>query len=110
MTDKVAIYNRFNNRHFYDPSNISKTHWSELLKVFNLEMSNVPEKDENTLHDFLYSNYEDKEIADTIRFFLNGLSLGNDSFEVDIYKAIASCEDDFTVIKWFANNIRTFYR
>lgn len=96
----------------YDITVIEKCHWSELSKVFGLILDGDLDVDEVILSKFLWNNANNEsshEIANVLRLFLTTLATKTNSCEDEIYLAIARCEDDFTVIKWFAQNIRTFY-
>ena len=96
----------------YNVDVIEKCHWSELNKLFGLITNGDLDVDEKILEEFLWNNSNCERshgIAEVLRIFLTKLATKTNSYEDEIYLAIAKCQDDFTVTKWFAKNIRTFY-
>lgn len=96
----------------YDVHGIEKCHWSELVDVFGLVANGDLDVDAEILSEFLWKNARSEcstSIVEVLRFFLTKLATMTNAYEDKIYLAIATCEDDFTVIKWFTQNIRTFY-
>lgn len=96
----------------YNIELIEKCHWSELLKVFSLPIEGDLDKDDLSLTKFLWSNVDNensKYVASILRKFLLELADKTNSFENEIYRAIANTPNDFTVIKWFCTNTRSFY-